>query len=149
LMVAWPRSKLKSGRRSPRSRGSPLPDPHWHPRGSGARRVAIPGEGRGRLVRGCREPGASPGRVCLLGGLGPGSCRSVVARRRPDCTAAHNGRCVVVVNRSCAFRTGVWSRSRRRMSQALVQARDCLASLVRARQHGPARLNPNSGALFD
>ena len=119
-MVAWPRSKLKSGRRSPRSRGSPLPDPHWHPRGLGARRVEVPGEGRGRSVRGCREPGASPARVCLLGGLGPGSCRSVVARRRPDFTTAHNGCCVVIVNRSCAVRTGDWSRSHRRTSQALV-----------------------------
>jgi hypothetical protein len=60
----------------------------------------------------------------------------VVARRRPDFTTAYNGGCVVIVNRSCAFRTDVWSRSHRRASQALVQGEDCLASLVRARQYG-------------
>ena len=35
------------------------------------RRVALPGQGRGRAVPGCREPGASLGRVCLCRRLGP------------------------------------------------------------------------------
>ena len=51
-----------------------------NPRGPGARRVAMPGQGRGRSVPGCREPGAGPGRVRLRGGLGPGPCLQVIGR---------------------------------------------------------------------
>ena len=38
-----------------------------HPRGPGARRLALPGQGPGRSVPGCRGPGAGPGRVRLRG----------------------------------------------------------------------------------
>ena len=52
-----------------------------HPRGPGARRVAVPGQGPGRSVPGCREPGAGAERMRLRGGLGPDACRPLVARR--------------------------------------------------------------------
>ena len=78
-------------RARPRPGGAAVAGPPRHPRGPGARRVAVPGQGRGRAVPGCREPGASPGRVRLRGGLGPGSCRPVVARLRPGPDAGHDG----------------------------------------------------------
>ena len=60
----------------------PVAGPRRCPRGPGARRAAVPGQGPGRAVPGCRGPGAGPGRVRLRGGLGPGPGRAVVARRR-------------------------------------------------------------------
>ena len=78
-------------RARPRPGGAPVAGPPRHPRGPGARRAALPGQGPGRAVPGCREPGASPGRVRLRGGLGPGSCRPLVAGRRPAyCRAIRN-----------------------------------------------------------
>ena len=59
----------------------PVAAPPGHPRGPGACRAALPGQGPGRAVPGCRGPGAGPGRVRLRGGLGPQASRPLVARR--------------------------------------------------------------------
>jgi eukaryotic-like serine/threonine-protein kinase len=73
-----------SDRARPRHGGAPVRGPRGHPRGPGSCRLAVPGQRPGRSVPGCRGPGASSGRVRLHGGLGPGSCRPLVERARPD-----------------------------------------------------------------